>query len=94
MKYKAVYTPLFMQDVNGVIDYITRKLKNPIAAHDFLDKLEEEILKRIDTPLGYAPYPSAKERPLPCYTLHVKNYGVLCCYWRQDRIPAAIIQPV
>ena len=74
MKYKIAYTPLFQQDVNEVLDYITHKLKNPIAAHNFLDKLEAEILSISEHPTGFAPYPSTKERPLPYYPLRVRNF--------------------
>ena len=74
MKYKIVYTPLFQQDVNEVLDHITRKLKNPIAAHNFLDRLEAEILSISEHPTGFAPYPSTKDRPLPYYPLRVRNF--------------------
>lgn len=74
MKYKIVYTQLFQQDVNEVLDYITHKLKNPIAAHSFLDKLEAEILSIGEHPTGFAPYPSTKDRPQPYYPLHVRNF--------------------
>ena len=72
--YKIVYTPMFQQDVNEVLDYISGKLKNPIAANAFLDALETEILSIRQYPTAFAPYPSTRNRPTPYYPLRVKNY--------------------
>ena len=72
--YKIVYTPLFQRDLYEVLDYISGQLKNPIAANDFLDALEKEIISVSLFPTAPAPYPTTGKRPLPYYPLHVKNY--------------------
>ena len=72
--YKIVYTPLFQRDLNEILDYISVQLKNPIAANDFLDALEKEILSVSLFPTAPAPYPTTKKRPLPYYPLAVRNY--------------------
>ena len=45
-KYKLRYLPLFYEDLDEKITYITEKLKNPKAASDLLDKVEKAILER------------------------------------------------
>lgn len=74
--YKLRYLPLFEQDLTDTADYIANTLKNPQAARDLVDAVEEAILKRLDFPTSFEPYPSLKERPFCYYRIYVKNYIV------------------
>ena len=42
-QYDVTYLPLFYKDLDNIVDYIKYKLKNPIAANNFLDLVESEI---------------------------------------------------
>ena len=75
MEYKLRYTVMFQDDLNEILDYITYKLQNPIAANRFLDALEAAIQSCKVSPLSCAPYASKKERAVPYYVLNVKNYS-------------------
>ena len=70
------YLPLFEQDLNEIVDYITVDLQNPGAAHKLVDKVEEAIYKRLDNPLMYAPHTSSKTRKHPYYKINVGNYSI------------------
>ena len=63
--YQLRYLPLFEQDLIGVVNYITNVLKNEDAALRLINDVEAAILKRLDNPLSYEPYPSTKKRNYP-----------------------------
>ena len=73
-RYKISFLPLFEQDLNEIIDYISIDLNNPKAAKKLVDKIEKAILKRLESPLMYAPYESSKIRKHPYYKIKVDNY--------------------
>ncbi len=73
-KYQLNYLPLFEQDLLEILQYISTDLANPEAAHEFLDKLEQSILKRLDNPLAFEKYPSSRNRKHPYYRIYVDNY--------------------
>lgn len=45
--YKLRFLPLFEEDLNEIVDYITFRLKNPIAAENFVNAVESAIMKRL-----------------------------------------------
>ena len=73
-RYKLSFLPLFEQDLNEIVDYISIDLNNPKAARKLVDDIEKAILKRLETPLIYAPYQSSKIRKYPYYKIKVKNF--------------------
>lgn len=74
--YKLSVLPLFEEDLNEIVDYITYKLQNPNAALRLVNDIEIAINTRLETPIAFAPYPSAKERPYPYYRINVRNFSV------------------
>lgn len=74
--YKLSFLPLFEDDLNEIVDYISLMLKNPIAAHRLVDEVEHAILKRLENPLSFAPFPSSKPRKTPYYRIQVRNFSV------------------
>ena len=40
-KYRLSYLPLFYEELDEKVTYIAEKLKNPKAAHDLLDKVQQ-----------------------------------------------------
>ena len=75
-KYKLSVLPLFEEDLNEIVDYISTDLQNPSAADRLIDDIEFAINKRLEAPLSFAPYPSSKKRPHPYYRINVRNFSV------------------
>lgn len=74
--YKLRYLPLFEQDLISTANYITNVLKNEGAAIRLVDDVEAAILERLNNPVAFEPYPSAKKREYPYYQIYVHNYVV------------------
>ena len=75
-KYKIRILPLFEEDLNDAVDYISQKLKNPDAALRLIDSVQSAIEKRALQPEAFEPFRSVKERHYPYYRIYVKNYIV------------------
>ncbi len=56
------YLPLFYEDLDEKVTYITEKLNNPKAANDLLDKVESAIMERLPLAESFDPYQSVRER--------------------------------
>ena len=74
--YKLRYLRIFEQDLIAITNYITNVLKNEDAAIRLVDDVERAILKRLDNPTSFEPYPSLKKRDYPYYRIYVRNYVV------------------
>lgn len=74
--YSLRYLPLFYEDVNRAISYIKNELKNPQAASDLVDAVEEAILERLPVCESFEPYQSKRERKYKYYRIYVKNYVI------------------
>ena len=72
--YKLRFLPLFEDDLSGIVDYIAYRLKNPIAADQLVDAVQEAIRERTTCAEAFEPYHSAKERQYPYYRIYVKNF--------------------
>ena len=75
-EYKLQVLPLFEEDLNEIIDYITFNLKNPTAANDLVDAIEAAIYNRLPNAESFEPYKSVKEREYPYYRIRIKNFTV------------------
>ena len=75
--YQLRYLPIFETDLLSTVNYITYVLKNEDAAHRLVDDIESAILKRLENPLAFEPYRSAKRREYPYYRIYVRNYVVI-----------------
>lgn len=75
-KYELRFLPLFEDDLNEIVDHIANKLKNPKAANELVNEVEEAIFKRFSYPESFEPYRSAKKRKDTYYVIRVKNYMV------------------
>ena len=74
--YKLRYLPIFRKDLEETVRYISVNLNNPNAAERLLDDTEKAILKRLETPLAFAPFPSVKNRKHPYYQIRIRNFSV------------------
>ncbi len=73
-KYRLSYLPLFYDDLDEKVTYITEKLNNPKAANDLLDKVESAIMERLPVAESFEPYHSVRERRYSYYRIYVDNY--------------------
>ena len=73
-KYRLSYLPLFYEDLDEKITYIVERLKNPKAANDLLDKVENAITERLPVAEAFEPYYSVRERRYVYYRIYVDNY--------------------
>ena len=76
MKYKLRYLPIAQDDLFEIIDYIQNVLKNPIAADNVLNRIEEAILDRLDNPESFAIWEKGEAREYPYRRINVGNYSV------------------
>lgn len=74
--YKLRFLPLFEEDLNEIVDYITYRLKNPIAAEALVSDVQKAIQSRLFCAEAFEPYHSAKERQHPYYRITVRNYTI------------------
>lgn len=72
--YVLRYLPLFYQDLEEKVVYITEKLKNPQAAIDLLEEVEAAVWKRLPNAEAFEQYHSLRQRKYPYYRIYVKNY--------------------
>lgn len=52
-KYKLSFLPLFEEDLNEIVDYISTDLQNPSAADHLIDDIESAIYKRLEAHTRY-----------------------------------------
>ena len=77
MDYTLRYLPIAKQDLANLINFILNEYKNPIAAENTLDKIEQAIMHRLeDGPESFAIWQSAKKREHPYRRINVGNYTV------------------
>ena len=75
-RYELSILPLFEDDLNEIVDYITYRLKNPAAAERLVDDVEAAIMERLTCAESFEPYHSARERQYPYYRIQVRNFTV------------------
>ncbi len=73
-RYELKILPLFEDDLNEIANYITYRLRNPIAAETFVDEVEKAIYERLTCAESFEPYPSSRTRKYPYYPIPVKNF--------------------
>jgi toxin ParE1/3/4 len=56
-KYKLRFLPLFEEDLNRIVDYISLQLENLVAAYSLVDDIHEAINKRLPFAESFEIYP-------------------------------------
>ena len=74
--YSLRYLPLFYDDLEEHVMYISDVLRNKDAANKLIDVVEKAILNRLPNAESFEPYHSRKERKYPYYRIYVKNYTI------------------
>ena len=75
-RYRLQYLPLFWDDLNNAVTYISETLSNPQAASRLVDETEAAILAHLENPTIAPVYKTTRQRPLPYYWLEVGSYMV------------------
>ena len=75
-EYTLNYLPQFEHDLAAARDYIAFTLQNPEAALRLVEDAEKAVLKRLNNPLSFQPYPSIRKRKLPYYRINVRNFSI------------------
>ena len=75
-EYTLSYLPLFYDDLQQTVTYISEELKNPQAALLLLDEVERAVLERLPFAESFEPYPTIRKHAHPYYAIYVKNYVV------------------
>lgn len=76
IQYELRYLPLFYEDLEQKVTYISETLHNVKAANDLLDAVEQAIMERLPVAEAFEPYHSVKERRYKYYRIYVKNFVV------------------
>lgn len=74
--YKLQYLPLFWDDLNVAVSYISDTLKAPEAAERLLNQTEAAILQHLESPENATICKSTHQHELPYYWFPVGNYMV------------------
>ena len=83
-KYKLKYLPLFYQDAEEIVSYITNTLENSKAAQNLINEVEKAILKRSENAESFSKFNSSKERKYPYYRIKVKNFLIFYVVITED----------
>lgn len=75
-QYELRYLPLFYEDLEQKVIYISETLHNKKAANDLLDAVESAILERLPIAEAFEPFCSIKERKYKYYRIYVKNFVI------------------
>ena len=74
--YTLRYLPLFYDDFEEHVAYLSEVLFNPDAANDLMDAVEKAILDRLPNAESFEKYYSRKERKYPYYRIYVNEYTI------------------
>ncbi len=75
-RYHLRYLPLFEEDLQQIVDYISVQLENPDAAENLLQAVEDAIYQRTTCAEAFEPFPSNRNRQQLYYRIYVQNYIV------------------
>lgn len=75
-EYKLRFLPLFEDDLNEIVDYISHVLQNPSAAETLIDEVQQAITNRLPFAESFEPFHSKRHREYPYYRISVKNYTI------------------
>ena len=76
IEYTLSYLPLFYDDLESHVMYISDVLCNKTAANELLNDVEAAILDRLPNAEAFEPYHTKKEHKYSYYRIYVKNYTI------------------
>ena len=77
--YILRYLPLFYEDLEEKITYISDELANPEAALGLLDAVEAAIMKRLPNAESFEQYHSQINHQYPYYHINTYIYLLIFC---------------
>lgn len=84
IKYRLKFLPIFYQDLNSALTYVSRDLKNPNAAYDLFLDIEEALQRRLPFAESFEKYYSRKDREIPYYRIYVKSFVIYYVVYPED----------
>ena len=75
-QYHLRYLPVFAEDLEEAVSYISKQLHNPDAANKLIEDTEAAILERLKMPCAFQPYCADHPRKHPYYCIRIRNYTV------------------
>lgn len=73
-KYNLQYLPIFYEDLEDTLVYIWDQLKNPHAAKQLLNDVENAILERLPYAESFEPFHSLKKKKISLLPYICKNF--------------------
>jgi addiction module RelE/StbE family toxin len=74
--YKIRYLPLALDDLKGIVRYITHELESPRAAEKLIAKIGKEVQKIANNPFRCHIFFSPDKLKLEYRVLHIDNYSL------------------
>lgn len=79
IQYELRYLPLFYEDLEQKVIYISQTLPDEKAANDLLDAVEKAIMERLPIAESFEPYRSLKEKTRTNLQYNISSkYGQSC----------------
>ena len=72
--YNLTFLPLFEEDLNQIVDYISLQLQNPMAALQLVDQVYTAIQERLPFAESFEKVVTKKDREATYYRIYVNNY--------------------
>ena len=90
--YKLEYLPIAKQDMIEIVRYISKELRNPVAAEKLANEMIETAEKLVDFPYSKAAHITLKPLKHEYRRLVVKNY--IMFYWVNEVEKSIVITRV
>ena len=74
--YKIDYLPLALEDLKGIIGYITHELEAPRAAENLIKKIDKGVLKIEKNPFRCHVYAPMEKLKYEYRVLNIENYSL------------------
>lgn len=74
--YNLTFLPLFEEDLNRIVDYISLQLQNPKAALQLVDQVYAAIQERLPFAESFEKVVTKKDREATYYRIYVNNFMV------------------
>ena len=75
-EYEIRYLPLFLNDPEQIVDYISHTLGNPDAAERLVNDVRTAIHRRSINPAAFERWRTKEKTALPYYRIYVRYYSV------------------
>ena len=74
--YKIHYLPLALDDLKNIVKYIAYELEAPMAAENFVKKIDKEVIKIAENPFRCHLYAPLEKLKYEYRILNIGNYSL------------------